>query len=418
MNSKNLIELVDFSVFENGPTTGIPIKHIIVHVQWHADELVAVWLLKKFGQQHFPGIEISKVVFARDIQCRGDDYYDQKQQLPVGSGGGRFDEHRENGRLDNMSACRLVARHLDLEHDQDFKPLISRINHCDNNTGCHAFELSELVKVMGRRMSGGEHLLLTCFESVFDALIDTAIVRAAKPGEKSLVDLLRVWMERSDRHEKVRARMFQLAHESVRSDTITSLSNMVIQLQRHGMSVPDVQEWVMTPFEQVYADQLEFWSVLDEVEKSVKTHTLHGEVPISIVTHDNPLALKAMRYRKERTDGIIVIRQKKGNTQIFVGDQDISSLVAMLRWMELPLEIKNDVPWRELQKAGEFSIIGNTRMPIWYHDAKAGALYNGSITHPDVSPTKMLDRAIIEAIQHAFDYNLILRWKNVRGIRQ
>lgn len=418
MESKNLVELADLKTLESGPTTGIPINSIVVHVQWHADELFAVWLLQKFGKHHFPGIENAKVVFARDIQFRGDDHYDQKQQLPVGSGGGRFDEHREDGRLDNMSACRLVAKYIGLEYDQDFKPLISRINHCDNNAGCHAFELSELVKVMGRRMSGGEHLLLKVFGPVFEALTDTAIVHVAKSGEKSLVDLLRVWMERSDRHDKVRARMFQLAHESVRSDIITSLSNMVIQLQRHGMSVSDVQDWVMTPFEQVYADQLEFWNVLDEVEKSFKTHTLHGEVPISIVTHDNPLALKAMRYRKERTDGIIVIRQKKGNTQIFVGDHDISTLVAMLRWMDLPTELKNDVPWRELKRAGEFSINGNTRMPIWYYDTKAGALYNGSTTHPDVPPTKMLDKAIIEAIQHAFDYNLILRWKNVRGIRQ
>lgn len=418
MESKNLVELADLTVLESGLTTGIPINYIIVHVQWHADELFAAYLLRKFGKQHFPGIENAKVVFARDIQFRGDDYYDQRQQLPVGSGGGRFDEHRENGRLDNMSACRLVARYLNLEYDQDFKPLISRINHCDNNAGCHGFELSELVKVMGRRMSGGEHLLLKVFEPVFEALTDTAIVHVAKSGEKSLVDLFREWIERSDRHDKVRARMFQLAHESVRSENITSLSNMTTQLQRRGMSVADVQEWVMTVFEQVYADQLEFWNVLAEVEKSVKTHVLHREVPISIVTHDNPLALKAMRYRKERVDGIIVIRQKKGNTQIFVGDQDISTLVAMLRWMELPPELKNDVSWRELQKAGEFSIIGNTRMPIWYHDIKAGALYNGSTTHPDVPPTKMADRAIIEAVQHAFDYSLILRWKSVRGIRQ
>jgi hypothetical protein len=267
-------------------------------------------------------------------------------------------------------------------------------------------------------MCGGEHLLLRYFEPVFEALTDMAITRTASAGEKTLVELLRIWLERSERNEKVRARMFQLAHESVRTGNITSLSNVVIQLQRHGMSTEEIQEWVMSAFEQIYADQLEFWNVLDEVEKGLRTHTLFSGVPISVVTCDNPLALKAVRYRKERADGIIVIRQKKGNTQIFGKEQDLSSLVAMLRWMELPAELKNDVPWRDLQKAGDFSIAGNTRMPIWYHDAKAGALYNGSITHPDVPPSKMQDKAIIEAIQHAFDYNLIPRWKRGRGIRQ
>jgi uncharacterized UPF0160 family protein len=59
---------MDLTVLEGGLTTGITIQTIVVHVQWHADELLAVWLLRKFGRQYFPGIENAKIVFARDIQ--------------------------------------------------------------------------------------------------------------------------------------------------------------------------------------------------------------------------------------------------------------------------------------------------------------------------------------------------------------
>lgn len=101
----------------------IPIHTIVTHINPHFDELVGIYLLTKFGQKHFPGIERSERVYidAGSEQFNGltADQALEQGCLLLGVGGGMFDEHptEETERVHDECAATLVAKYLGLDND-------------------------------------------------------------------------------------------------------------------------------------------------------------------------------------------------------------------------------------------------------------------------------------------------------------
>src|SRR5579872_2880232 len=97
------------------------IKEIWVHKKPDIDEIIAIWLLMKFGQKLFIDIEVAEIKFVDPAKVKGS-YSELLAQgiLAIGFGKGRFDEHqKESGdgeRIRNKSAASLVAEALGIRN--------------------------------------------------------------------------------------------------------------------------------------------------------------------------------------------------------------------------------------------------------------------------------------------------------------
>ncbi len=135
----------------------MPNIHIVVtHERPHIDEIGAIWLLRRFGQDLFPGIAEAKVIFwgnggetpdGRTALDWEDDGY-----LLVGVGRGRFDEHPDllNGgaRKKEECAATLVAKFLEVEDDPALEKILRYIKNDDLKGGSGSFDLGKLAQVM------------------------------------------------------------------------------------------------------------------------------------------------------------------------------------------------------------------------------------------------------------------------------
>jgi len=124
---------------------------IITHERPHLDEITAIWLLRKFGEEKFPGISTAKIEY-RDssVLCEYSiEAYEREGILLVGIGGGRFDEHPTvNGsRKEDECCATLVAKELGLEEEPTLKPILKFVRNEDLGGG-QQFDLAGIVKLL------------------------------------------------------------------------------------------------------------------------------------------------------------------------------------------------------------------------------------------------------------------------------
>ncbi len=138
-----------------------PRKRIIVtHIPEHADEMLAEWIFRKYGQRRFAWDERNPLqtlyatsdeealsfIGGREAECivigmLGYDYKGPKD-LRV------FDEHGKEGRMPNTTSADLVAQYLGVSHLPELKMLLEEIRKADTQPGQQHLELGQLLKVM------------------------------------------------------------------------------------------------------------------------------------------------------------------------------------------------------------------------------------------------------------------------------
>jgi len=110
---------------------------VVTHVNPHFDELVALWLLRRFGKERFPGINESKRIY---IDAGSETYNDMSADealtqgyLLLGVGGGIFDEHAtdQTDRVKDECAATLVAKYLDIDTDPALGRLLKYVKTRD-----------------------------------------------------------------------------------------------------------------------------------------------------------------------------------------------------------------------------------------------------------------------------------------------
>ena len=133
------------------------IDTIVTHHRPHLDEIVAIWLLRKFGEEKFPGINSAKIVYvdAGSGPRNGmkEDEWEAKGMLPVGVWGGCFDEHPTAGteRKEKECAATLVAKVLGVEDDPALEKILKFVTNDDLNASSSPFDLSYVVKLLNQQ---------------------------------------------------------------------------------------------------------------------------------------------------------------------------------------------------------------------------------------------------------------------------
>lgn len=103
---------------------------IVTHVRPHFDEIVAIFLLKTYGNWAFPGIRNAKFEFIDAGSAAADgrtaEDWEKDGVLYIGVGHGRFDEHPTPGRprIEDQSAASMVAKAIKIEHRGHIRVLV------------------------------------------------------------------------------------------------------------------------------------------------------------------------------------------------------------------------------------------------------------------------------------------------------
>lgn len=130
------------------------IETIVVHVRPHLDEVAAIWLLKKFGEEKFPGVKDAKITFGGSggeaPPGQSAAAWESQGRLFVGVGGGRFDEHPtlQSGRKENECAATLVAKELGVADNPALEKILQFVLNNELKAAGHPFDIASILKIL------------------------------------------------------------------------------------------------------------------------------------------------------------------------------------------------------------------------------------------------------------------------------
>ena len=133
-------------------------RKIVLPTRTQPDTLVAIFILKKFGEEKFPGIKEAEVDFWQVVpEGETDASLDKKGVILIDLGGGRFDHHDKKPQT---TASDLIANYLGVEEDISLVKLLEYARRDDffgkgtisNDSIDRAFGLSALVAALNKSL--------------------------------------------------------------------------------------------------------------------------------------------------------------------------------------------------------------------------------------------------------------------------
>jgi hypothetical protein len=131
-----------------------PVNTIVTHLKTHLDEIVAIMLLKMYGEEFFPGINDAEVKFWEYSHATPDgrsaqEWLEEDGVLFVGICGSIFDEHNRGGSKGSDGDCTttLVAKYVGIENDPAWEKIIKYTHKEDLKAGSDPMSLGPLVKL-------------------------------------------------------------------------------------------------------------------------------------------------------------------------------------------------------------------------------------------------------------------------------
>lgn len=131
---------------------------IILPTRPQPDTIAAIFILKKFGEELFPGIREAKIDFWQVMpENENEETLDKKGVILIDLGGGRFDHHNTRAKT---TASDLVSIHLGVSDDPALAKLIEYARRDDfygkgtisNDPIDRAFGLSSLIAVLNKSL--------------------------------------------------------------------------------------------------------------------------------------------------------------------------------------------------------------------------------------------------------------------------
>lgn len=132
------------------------IEKIVTHVRPHLDEITAIWLLQKFGEEKFPDVSNAEIIFwgvgGEDPEGLSAQDFEDFGVILIGIGGGRFDEHPtfNRERKENECAATLVAKELGISENPALERILKFVLNKDTKGAGHPFDLGSIVDTLYR----------------------------------------------------------------------------------------------------------------------------------------------------------------------------------------------------------------------------------------------------------------------------
>lgn len=343
------------------------IKKIVTHLRPHADELVALMLLRKFpeGEEKFPGVKNAEISFLKTGELPdGKTAEDFSDTLFLGCGGGMFDEHAtsKKERSEGETCATLVARKLGIDKDKALEKILHFIKEEDLGGSKVKNELPMIIKFLHVKYSED-------YDSIY------------KWAEKAY------WNEYLEEKENLTERgLWQRP----------TLENVFDILKKRG---EDAESW------KKFADRaIDFQR--ERFEMAKKEFREKGKMEKIIGADGKPINVASVESENEemnkfaRSIGahIVVQFNQRGNVAILTDTKrklDLTFCFVLLRMAEQHfrggVKIKDE---KELSKEGFVDGI-----PYWYLFHTKGMGFNGSSTTTDVEPTKIPHEKVVELVK-------------------
>ncbi|XOU93947.1 MAG: hypothetical protein ACNFW9_03815 [Candidatus Kerfeldbacteria bacterium] len=418
--------------------TALATDKIVTHFKPHADEFVAIYLLRRFGQELFPGISDAKII-TKDGSVK---LYNRKGWLKVGIGEGIFDEH---GQL-NCCCADLVAQYLGIDHLPKIILLLKHIRRGDLFGKSTTYDLSECIKNLnhdGWSPAKIEKWLATFLDCYFD---DKTIIKGSSvdddhqgyifpisDGETRTLfsnnTLYRDWLKKKNLKSN--------------QPEVSKLTNNLNQFTKRPPSkIFDICEgayliavylgklesftWTSAIFEASKNYQQEFLEACDIVKPMkvivVRPYDNCNKANIirilaidrTINRQGNKCLLNAAKFLNKNLD-VLVIQQPNGSIQVFITNIHLMHLWPMIvRAIRLEEMVVNDMPIDSI--ITDYDVLAQTgsltelpQLPLWYFPANGNgdgwALLNGALTLPNVIPSNIYFDEIVNIIKTMIFYN-------------
>ncbi len=343
------------------------IKEIVTHFRPHADELVALMLLKKFpeGEKKFPGVSTAKISFLSTGELpEGKTADDFPETIFLGCGGGMFDEHAtsQKERVEGEICATLVAKYLGLDRDEALQKTLFFLKEEDLHGSKVKNELPMVIKFIHQYSTDAEKIYQWTETAYFADFLKEE--KDSTPKDK--------WQR-------------------------PTLENTFDLLKKEGNS--EAENWKKFADEAIKFRQEQF-------EKAKKEFRELGKMEKIIAWDGKPLMVAHIesdneemnKYARSNGAHLVVQFTSRGNVSIMTDTKrkiDLSKAFVLLRLAEQHfrggIKVKDGT---ELSKEGFVKGI-----PTWYLFHTKAMGFNGSLTASNVEPTKIPHQKVIELVK-------------------
>ncbi len=406
------------------PKSPVQVKQVVFHKQKDHDEVVAYTLLRQYGVTYFPGIDTACVRYSQETFKGTDAQYDALHILPIGCGQGRFDEHRDTGRVEGETATTLAAKYLGIEDNPELKRLLSETLECDTQKGTSPTQLASIIKAANHcnKQDATSPVLTWAMKGIRSIIHQEMFKFVPVASEKTLAQIFQSQQDEGlcdDDSKKIRETLSRYVEQSMKQKDkkVTELAHIVECLYREGYAEAAVNEWVEFALYSLRNEQVEFREQVKLFRKKRMVFIYaplpgrHSDLKLRVCCSDSVLAQKAARFAAA---DLILLVKSSGHRLIFTDARipglSLKNAIRMIRWLEVPLDKKKKFTWEELGCEGT-----HPEIPEWYYFKSAETAFNSSETH-DAPPTKICPQGLIEVLENAFDDELVEKWCRYRGI--
>jgi len=383
--------------------------NIVTHIQPHGDELCAIALIKAFGGFEQKAAKI--ITVGSDEEAK---LHMHEDNIIVGIGGGRFDEHGKNNQ---ECAATLVARQLRVDELKFFR-LLEEVRQCDLTAKSRGQQLPEVIKalydhknendVITWALRGYGALIKVIDDGTLDHEHNTEIV------EEASIAVLERYKDRNQHAVKQAWKRCE-AIVNNRRGALTEISVITDLIARDGID-GEALKWASDGIEALFLQQLDFQEALLTIEKRGRRFEAplfqrgsDGLPRISKtlrcvgVFGENRAFSRAFRFRDQYD--ILVLRNPSGHVQVFSNAKTVPEGSMQICFQALA--------YAEARKRGSLAdvseFVGLDRTDHWYIHASA-VILNGSKSHTGIEATRLTDKELIGIVSSSFDRNLDERW--------
>lgn len=401
---------------KSNPNVVESIKYLMTHTRPHRDEIYAIFLLMRYGKVMYPGIEHSEIIISENPEGYSFDKLISMGQIPIGVGGGLFDEHKKDGRLKNESSASLVAKHLGVEELLEVKTILKAVTGTDQNGSPSKYDLEYLTKDAYNYFDDLE-VIKWVSKIIFYKTLQLEGGISHKEYREEAKKLLRtianqIVIENPYTHPEgiVVSTPLEVITAYIdgqkKSDyEIVPLLSIILGFEDSQI---DAENWAKMALEIVYKSQIAFINAIPEYTSKLEVLQA-GEYEIGVIESDVPSLQRVMispQGRDHAKIDVLIHRKSNGNTNVYTNNNSkikLRDAVAIIRVEEQKKEKEFlEKNWGKLKKDGV-----TDGAEVWYFQEKANILFNGSLTHPDEHPTKLSRSEIASAVAIGINENTI-----------
>jgi hypothetical protein len=370
------------------------------HTRPDLDAVAAMWLIETFGNEKMKeGVHL----FLKS----GDETLTQFEgMIIIDRGRGEFDHHGRDNAAGETSAY-LVAKKLGIIERKSIQQLLSIVRRSDLQGISESFDISDIIKCMQRDRRIKDEEIIEIGKRIVEDTVEfreRGLSRDNQWLREVIFDFLKGKMVLPPKFQRYLEVLSNPRFE--RHFDLVEIS--VAEREKNGEE--KAREFLKKILEIEYNDSAEYLEALEIVKGAWKKRVREFQI-IAAIT-DNTKFNQAARAQGA---AIVIQRNGDGHTQIYfdtgkVPESLMDNIAAVIR-LEECLAMNRPIPKTDLRKPGWIEDI-----PWYYYQAprlkekrkKPGRfILNGSLTAPDIQPSKINWEDLLYIVECAVRYEKI-----------